>query len=469
MVLDSNKTDSAKPSNNVPQKSFFNKPKWAAPAESLTRKDFYSRADQTYIDIISAKPKQRQKHRERRKESEEEEEEEEDTRRESRDSKRRRISGSEEDEPVTRHPGDSTRDATSPVALEEESPADEPRKEEEECVQVVSPVPVREEPSPTPEKAITRATTRQHKSPDNAAVIDLEGEETEPRASTAPSPRKEEPQSELDDDSLEEEEFPELARRARERAQQNLLRGPSLSHDVGRDSEGPAASRDTSVVPAPGMGDGDIPHKEPVVQILITSNLRNTKPLIVQRKLSQRLRDVRIAWCRRQGFSEEMTATVFLTWKGTRLFDVTTCKSLGVQKEDSDPFLMGDDMSNEDGEEIHVHMEAVTEELLEAQKKQEREESTEPGENAPAAEDDGETQQQQRVRLTLNSPGIDEFKLIVKSTTRISRIISTFRKARKIPPDREVNLLFDGERLDPGTFVKDNDIDDLDAIDVQIK
>src|SRR5690625_2782445 len=117
MVLDSNKTDSAKSSNNVPQKSFFNKPKWAAPAESLTRKDFYSRADQRYRTIISAKPKQRQKHRERRKESEEEEEE--DSRRGSRDSKRRRISGSEEDEPVARHSRDSTRDAGSPVVLEE--------------------------------------------------------------------------------------------------------------------------------------------------------------------------------------------------------------------------------------------------------------------------------------------------------------------------------------------------------------
>ncbi|GKZ40163.1 hypothetical protein AbraIFM66950_002731, partial [Aspergillus brasiliensis] len=73
--------------------------------------------------------------------------------------------------------------------------------------------------------------------------------------------------------------------------------------------------------------------KEPIVQILITSRIPNTRPLIVRRKMNQSLKDVRLAWCNRQHFNKEMQDSVFLTWKGKRLFDVTTCRSLGVHRK----------------------------------------------------------------------------------------------------------------------------------------
>lgn len=452
MTLNSQTTDSA--GSNVPKKSFFNKPKWAAPAESLTRTDFYRLADHSYTDIVAAKSKERRRHRRRPKSPEGG-----DGGGELRDTKRRRISGSESDEPQASHSIDlTTSDVVSPDTLGDVS-SDGPGKEED-VVQVSRATSAQGSP---PQEFTAPPTTLPL--PDNAAVIDLEAEESEARITPVPSPAIEEPKSELDDDSLvEDEEFPELARMARERAQQNLARlqkEPSLPNDVS-DNGAPAKSPDTSF-PPPGKNDGEVPQKETVVQIFITSDLKNTKPLIVQRKLSQRLKDVRLAWCRRQGFSKEMTATVFLMWKGIKLFDVATCKSLDLQERENDQLFMGDE--DEEDEEIKVHMEAVTEEILEAQKRQAQEGSMEDEEEKPADDDDNP----QRVRLTLRSPDLEEFKIIVKPNTQISRIMSTFAKARSIPRDATIHLLFDGEPLNPGTLVKDNDIDDLDSIDVQIK
>jgi hypothetical protein len=455
MALDSQATD--RKGSNAPRRSFFKKPKWAAPTESSTRTDFYRRADQTYVDIVAAKPRQLQKPHEHPKNFERG-----DGGRELGEVKRRRILDSKPEE-LTPQPSSylPQEEEVSPGSPEGSKPHDE-----EDFLQ--SPRSARgHDPAPSARQPITQPITHQpttHKTLDKATVIDLETEVFEARINAAPDLSGEELKSELDEDLLLEEEFPELARKARERAQKSLTglkNGGSLPDNVSNNVP-PVTSPDSSITPS-ATGGTDVVRKEPIARILITSSLKNTKPLIVQRKLSQRLRDVRIAWCRRQGFNEETTATVFLTWKGTRLFDVTTCNSLGVQNtSDNDPLFMEGDGSNE--EEIHIHMEAVTEDILESEKRQ-----TVRGSVEPVDDSGDEVEAEQRVRLTLKSPEFEEFRLIVKPATQISRIISTFRKARNIPPDSTIHLLFDGERLNPGSFVQDNDITDLDSIDAQVK
>ena len=51
----------------------------------------------------------------------------------------------------------------------------------------------------------------------------------------------------------------------------------------------------------------------------------------------------------------------------------------------------------------------------------------------------------------------------------MSRIINAFRTANKVEADKEVYLLFDGERLDPPMKVGDTELSDLDYIDVYVK
>jgi len=73
----------------------------------------------------------------------------------------------------------------------------------------------------------------------------------------------------------------------------------------------------------------------PVLSLLIHSPLPDTTPLMVKRRLNQRLKEVRVAWIKKQQGVGALPAdldmtTIFLTWRDKRLFDFTTCKSLGV-------------------------------------------------------------------------------------------------------------------------------------------
>ena len=73
----------------------------------------------------------------------------------------------------------------------------------------------------------------------------------------------------------------------------------------------------------------------PVLSLLIHSPLPDTTPLMVKRRLNQRLKEVRTAWIKKQqgvgALPEDVDmSSIFLTWRGKRLFDFTTCKSLGV-------------------------------------------------------------------------------------------------------------------------------------------
>lgn len=204
-----------------------------------------------------------------------------------------------------------------------------------------------------------------------------------------------------------------------------------------------------------------------VVQILITSEIENTKPLIVQRRMSQRLRDVRLAWCRRQGFGDEMTSSVFLTWKGKRLFDVTTCKSLGIENPANANNLWPSDSDHGDkGNGIRIHMEATTDGLLESRKRNVPHDFIEYASDIGKHEEDGNGG---FLRIVLKSPGLDDLRIKVRPHTEFSHVIATFRDKKKIPLDKKVQLLFDGELVDPDASIQDLEITDLDLVDVLVK
>lgn len=204
-----------------------------------------------------------------------------------------------------------------------------------------------------------------------------------------------------------------------------------------------------------------------IVQILITSEIKNTKPLIVHRKMSQYLRDVRLAWCRRQEKVEGLARSVFLTWKGRRLFDVTTCKSLGVRAGDNNFVESGD--LEDIGANTRIHLEAATEDTFQAQS---------PGALSPtgsadsyssssddrAMENHGET-----IRVVLRCPGVGTIEVHPRTKTPISWLVDKFRKAHQIPRDQLIFLMFDGDRLDPGLSIADYDIAESDMMDVVIK
>ncbi|KAF7181725.1 hypothetical protein CNMCM7691_001022 [Aspergillus felis] len=218
---------------------------------------------------------------------------------------------------------------------------------------------------------------------------------------------------------------------------------------------------------APGAGIHQYsgPRSEDVtVQILITSQIDGTKPLIIHRKMSQSLRDVRLAWCNRQNLSTTLQASIYLTWKGRRLFDVTTCRSLGIDfsetktgDEDIDKY------SQMDGEPLRIHMEAVTDKLVAPDTQRL---SPVLGSQSKVNE---EWDQKPLVRLVLKCPGFDKFETSVALNRPISQAITAFRLAERIPSEREIHLVFDGDRLNPNASFTDYDITDDDLVDVLIK
>lgn len=306
--------------------------------------------------------------------------------------------------------------------------------------------------------------------------------------------RNDEP-SNLENDPESEDEFAYLVARAREKAakakeskpetpaanntktQQEIIdakikerleqyrKTGSLAKSVSDGSNTPKKAAAVTSKPTPPLVD-------PKVEILVTSTIEGTKPLMFIRKLSQRLKEVRLSWCDRQeiGWTDSQKESIFLTWKGTKLFDSTTCQRMpGLSVHSGKVDTDGEGFA--DGK---LHMEAWTPETFQEFQKgkalgrptyaeygEEEEEEREP---TPEPE-----QEEKKWRLVLKARGIDDFKLVVKGQTRIAKIISSFQSERNIGEDKEISLRFDGDLLEPEALVQDMDFEDYDAIEVLVK
>ena len=220
--------------------------------------------------------------------------------------------------------------------------------------------------------------------------------------------------SEEDDFPASDDEYAELARRARDRARSERLEDNMMTTNQNQfpltEPEGHSQRALSEHPPTPP------PQPDPEVHILITSPLENTKPLIIKRNLSQRLKDVRVTWCQHQQFSADMTKTVFLTWRGKRLFDVTSCKSLGIAVDAEGNVSTKGQIRLFGQEEQKIHMEAMTEELLDERKlannRQTEEEQRSIGEEETTVP---QKPQEPQIRIILKAKGLNDFKLIVKS------------------------------------------------------
>lgn len=156
-----------------------------------------------------------------------------------------------------------------------------------------------------------------------------------------------------------------------------------------------------------------LPVPDPVLRILITSRMPDTSPLIVARKSSQRLKEVRLAWCAKQGFDEQTTTSVFMTYRRRRLFDLTTCRSLGVRvNELGEVYIKGQDQFPGD-ENAQLHMEVVTQQMFDDDKKAREQKAKSPEIEAQTA-DEEVSQPLAGTKIVLKAQGFEEYKLIVK-------------------------------------------------------
>lgn len=383
------------------KRSLFNKPSWSRPQALSNDSDLFHRSSQSYADLVgeaerARKRKLARKHRGKVRQSMTGE----------RAGKRRRTSeeGDDEDD-------DEGSDESSSHSSRKEIKINSTQPEDDHATPHMSP----RKPTESPKSLLRRYEAKaaaskigqeQRQKPKVSDIIDLEDEQDSSalsgQESTWNSAVVKFAAPDEDDQPVSDEEFPELARQAREKA-----RRKRLEEDV------------VSITPNPRDGQTSLPQPmpptslpDPIIQILITSDINNTTPLIVSRRLSQRMKDVRLAWVKRQNFTAGFTDTVCLTWRGKRVFDVTTCKSLGITVDAVGRISTRG--GSWEGDKGQVHIEAMTTQMLEAYKESKRNEASSQddytAQEAASLVQDHEAQ----VRIILKAKGLDDFKLQVR-------------------------------------------------------
>jgi hypothetical protein len=219
------------------------------------------------------------------------------------------------------------------------------------------------------------------------------------------------PVEEEDDES--DEELAALARQARQR---RLQRTHAATPDTATKSPTPRE---------PGSDSPQtLPLPDPPVKILVISQIDQTSPLMVYRKLSQNLREIRLAWCGRQGFDQAFTDNVFLVHRMRKVYDVTTCRSLGLET-DADGNITMKGAEGKEGVD-QVALEAVTQDIYDrmlADKERadaKRREQWDPAANAGAGDETNlaEPVAEEFIGLVLKAKGKPDFKLKVKPVSQ---------------------------------------------------
>ncbi|KKK18659.1 hypothetical protein ARAM_006596 [Aspergillus rambellii] len=391
-----------------PKRTFFNKPSWASRGDEDTDSAFYRRAGQTYKDIIA-----------------------------SNKNDRARLAGSFPNSPQKRCRISDEARLTS-RAEEDSDNNSGGGKFQEDILETTKPSDGASQESPDGDVRLMQTTLMPDNaiSPDKSPIQSSQSHQPLSPETNPPSPPH------LDTISSNREDT-------------------SIMHD--------SLGTMTQVESAMLHSDANSTYDNTVVQILITSSIKNTKPLIVHRKMAQSLKRVRLAWCNRQNLPKDLHSSIFLTWKGRRLFDVTTCRSLGIDAQSvisqdlAAPSELGGNLDN-----IQIHMEAVTEEHL-ITNFQSQEFRTTPGSSPTTFTCPQTTETSHLVQIIMKCPGFDDLTLSISLNQQVFEAVTVFRDANNICEEVQVYFSFDGDRLDPQSCFSDYEIADGDLIDVIIK
>ncbi|KAF2280717.1 uncharacterized protein EI97DRAFT_490886 [Westerdykella ornata] len=219
-----------------------------------------------------------------------------------------------------------------------------------------------------------------------------------------------------------------------------------------------------------------IPKRDPlddkIVQLLITSEIPGSAPLITTVKTGHPIGRARTAWCVYNRYSDEQTQNIFFTWKHKKLVDSTTIKRLGIKLDPSGAITVDGTAEIYDDENLpKIHVEAWTDELFAQWKAGEELKKRKP-ETQPPIEEPEPVQPEPakaNIRLKLKSKEYPLFKIAVRPDTTIEHLASAFREYNKIPSSQPITLMFDGERLRPMDTIENTDVEDMESIEVHLK
>ena len=456
------------------KKSFFKKPAWATQAPPAESGDFFRHSETVYDKILKEEEKRREKHAQRK-----EAQFDSGLKEGCRENKRRRISP--DDDKEEEENGRSESDVGSAGSLTHEVKRTEPdglekkSRVEDRAAQLLQRSPSK---SASSTKPIGSAPSQ---------AIELGSDDEDHHSQLPAAEETAQPRRSDDDLSDEEDEYVlKLKQKAREKARLKKLGVVSTEEETTASlaaepsqrqpttSELPLTSAQQQPAPAPP------PKKdETIVQILIMTEIADAKPLLVNRKLSQPLQQVREVWCARQNFDRDMTAKIIFTWRGNRLYDTTTSTHLlNVLKQERARHMggfAGDD--EEDPSGGRIELEALTREMYEQRQSRKNREgrSMDLKDAADQYSQEGQsverssTPEETKLKVVLNGQGLEAVHLRVRPSTTISTLMAAFKKKRKLDPEKTCWLVHDGERLEPDSTVGETDIEDGDAVEVHVR
>ncbi|KAJ4327108.1 hypothetical protein N0V84_002496 [Fusarium piperis] len=264
------------------------------------------------------------------------------------------------------------------------------------------------------------------------------------RTSSRPSPR--EPSPKEPSPPPEEDEFAEYVRKAkeqRERDQALLQRGL----------------------------DGK-PRKE-FVDILIMSQVPNTRPLKLKYLFDKPFRLARETWSSYQNRSGVSIPVddVILTWRKKKIYNTSTLLSLGIRPQ-GEGRVIAEGQGSEGFEDSRavVNVEAWTPELFqEMERNEELRRRREAGDISEEDEDQEEPAEDVKLKVMLKSRDLEDLRLTIRPETTVETLVTCFRAQRKVDPDKQVGLWWDGDRLEEHVTMEEAEIEDMDTLEVYIQ
>ncbi|ETI26984.1 hypothetical protein G647_10083 [Cladophialophora carrionii CBS 160.54] len=246
--------------------------------------------------------------------------------------------------------------------------------------------------------------------------------------------------------------------------------------------------------PAPALAPAPAPVQEedPEVKILICSEIHGTKPLIVKRRASQSLKQVKEFWCRKFELDESVARQVFFTWNGTRLFDSTTMRGIlrNLKKEawqkgrtkyanlvDADDF---DENSAQDPSNGNIVVEAMTQDMYDRRQQRQQDGTADSDQQDHDQDQHGRAEEQAPtqpdmnagaiiIRLVSNNKDLEPMQLRVRPHTTIGKIMRGYAATRNIDEGKTPWLIFDGERLEPEMTVDEVGFEDEEQVEVSVR
>jgi hypothetical protein len=225
-----------------------------------------------------------------------------------------------------------------------------------------------------------------------------------------------------------------------------------------------------------------------IVVCFLTSRLDGSFPVVAKRRLNQGVALLLEVWVesqRKRGIivPEEVESSLFLTWKGNKIYRQSTLASLGVQV-DAQGRLKSGGGGGEGYLKGGIHLEVWTEQVYRQwQEDRERERALKLGvldgdrpDGAIKAEREADDEpvvvkQKKGTKVVLKAKDYEPLKLSAKEDSSVETLIGAFRTQRGIGPEWDVAIYFDGERLEEDSLVKDADVDldDVNQFEVHIK